>query len=77
MTNVTTLVNLIPGGIPGVSCDGCRMLETILNSVLSTPLHLRALLFLLDKKTRQERFASGHALRLVFGYGVGLLDAGA
>ena len=69
---LTGLLNLVPGGIPGVSHDGTHILEALLRPELGSPLHLRALLFLLDSETRHEVFTSGCAVRLLIGYLLGL-----
>lgn len=72
LSYLTGLLNLIPGGIPGVSYDGTRMLEALLHPELGCPLHLRAVRFLLDAEYRHEVFTSGCAARLLIGYGLAL-----
>lgn len=72
LSYVTGTLNLLPGGILGVSHDGTHMLEALLHSELAKPLHLRALLFLLDWESRRQVLASGCAVRLLIGYALGL-----
>lgn len=56
--------NLLPHSIH----DGCKMLESVLNSELASPLQERTLSFLCDSNARKEVLMSKHAFKLIIAY---------